>query len=157
MGGSSPTEVWFYHLDRWPLDKALPALLEKSVQRGWRAVVQASSLERVDALDQTLWTYDEASFLPHGTMRDGDADLQVIVLTTGVENPNNAAIRFMVDGAEALPAIEAGTYQRVVLMFNGNDAEERGGARRQWADLKKAGHGVAYWQQGEDGRWDKRG
>ena len=155
--GDVSTEVWFYHLDRWPLDQALPALLEKAMRRGWRAVVQASSPERVDALDQALWTYDAASFLPHGTMRDGDAGLQAVVITTGVENPNGAAIRFMVDGAEALPALRAEAYARAVVMFDGNDAEERGGARRQWADLKRAGHGVAYWQQGEDGRWVKRG
>ena len=150
-------EVWFYHLDRWPLDRALPALLEKSVQRGWRAVVPAASPERMDALDQTLWTYDEASFLPHGTTRDGDAALQPIVLTTGTENPNGAAIRFMVDGTEVAGALEAGAYERVVLMFDGNDDDERAGARRQWSALKKAGHGVAYWQQNEDGRWEKRG
>ena len=150
-------EVWFYHLDRWPLDRALPALLEKSLQRGWRAVVQASSPERVDALDAALWTYDEASFLAHGTLQDGDAALQPIVLTTGTENPNGAAIRFMVDGTEALPAIAAASYERVVLMFDGNDEDERTSARRQWVDLKKAGHGVAYWQQSEDGRWEKRG
>lgn len=150
-------EVWFYHLDRLPLDRALPALLEKSIGRGWRAVVQAASPERVDALDQALWTYDEASFLPHGTVRDGDAGLQPVVLTTAVDNPNGAAIRFMVDGTEAMPAIAAADYERVVVMFDGNDDEERAGARRQWAALKKAGHGVAYWQQSEDGRWEKRG
>ncbi len=150
-------EVWFYHLDRWPLDRALPALLEKSVQRGWHAVVQAATPERVDALDQVLWTYDEASFLPHGTMRDGDAALQPIVLTTGTENPNAAAIRFMVDGTDAAAALAVASYERVVLMFDGNDEEERAGARRQWSALKNAGHAVAYWQQSEDGRWDKRG
>ena len=150
-------EVWFYHLDRWPLDRALPALLEKSVKRGWRAVVQATSPERVEALDAALWTYDEASFLAHGTMRDGDAALQPIVLTTGTENPNGAAIRFMVDGAEVAAALDGTAYERVVLMFDGNDADDRAAARRQWADLKKAGHEVAYWQQSEDGRWEKRG
>ena len=150
-------EVWFYHLDRRPLDRALPALLEKSVQRGWRAAVQAASTERMDALDQALWTYDEASFLAHGTVRDGDAALQPIVLTTGSDNPNGAAIRFMVDGTDVVAALEAGPYERVVLMFDGNDAEERAGARLQWSALKKAGHDVAYWQQNEDGRWEKRG
>ena len=150
-------DVWFYHLDRWPLDRALPALLEKSVGRGWRAVVQAATPERVDALDQALWTYDEASFLAHGTMRDGDFALQPVVLTTGTENPNGAAIRFMVDGTDTAAALAEASYERVVLMFDGNDTEERAGARRQWADLKKAGHDVAYWQQNEDGRWEKRG
>jgi len=152
-------EIWFYHLDGWPLERALPALLEKSLARGWRAAVQVSTPERVDSLDLALWTYDDASFLAHGTARDGDAALQPIVLTDGTENPNGAAIRFVVDGTEVLPAlgVEGAAYERVVVMFDGTDDEERAGARRQWTDLKKAGHGVAYWQQGEGGRWEKRG
>lgn len=152
-------EVWFYHLDGLPLERALPALLEKSLARGWRAAVQVATPERVDALDLALWTYDDASFLAHGTVRDGDAALQPIVLTDGTENPNGAAIRFVVDGTEVMSAlgVEGAGYERIVVMFDGTDDEERATARRQWTDLKKAGHGVAYWQQGEGGRWEKRG
>ena len=153
------TEIWFYHLEGWPLERALPSLLEKSVARGWRAVVEVSGTERLHALDVALWTYDEASFLAHGTSRDADADLQPIVLTDDTTNPNGAAVRFLVDGAEALPSlsVEGAAYERVILIFDGNDEDERASARRQWTDLKKAGHSVAYWQQGEDGRWEKRG
>src|SRR6185503_11786203 len=60
--GHAMTEVVFYHLVRKPLEKALPELLEKSYERGWRVVVQASSDERVDALDAHLWTYNDANF-----------------------------------------------------------------------------------------------
>ncbi len=60
------TEIWFYHLQRQPLEKALPQILEKSLEKGWRAVVQAKSDERLEALDAWLWTYAEASFLAHG-------------------------------------------------------------------------------------------
>ena len=153
------TEIWFYHLEGLPLERALPTLLEKSAARGWRAVVQVSSAERLDALDVALWTYDDASFLAHGTMRDGDADLQPIVLVDDTTNPNGAAVRFLVDGAEALPAlsVEGAAYERVILIFDGSDEDERASARRQWTELKKAGHSVAYWQQSEDGRWEKRG
>ena len=92
-------------------------------------------------------------------MRDGDADLQPIVLVDDTTNPNGAVVRFLVDGAEALPALSVGgaAYQRVILIFDGSDEDERASARRQWTDLKKAGHSVAYWQQSEDGRWEKRG
>ncbi len=126
---------------------------------GGAAVVQVSSVERLDALDVALWTYEDASFLAHGTVRDGDAGLQPILLTTDTTNPNGAAVRFLVDGAEALPSlsVEGETYERVILIFDGSDEDERASARRQWSDLKKAGHSVAYWQQGEDGRWEKRG
>ena len=74
-------EIWFYHLTRQPLDRALPTLLERSLERGWRAGVQATSEERVAALDEWLWTYSEESFLAHGVTRDGDFENQPIFLT----------------------------------------------------------------------------
>ena len=45
------TEVYFYHLQRQPLEAVLPTLLEKSLEKGWRAVVRATSDERLAALD----------------------------------------------------------------------------------------------------------
>jgi DNA polymerase-3 subunit chi len=70
------TEIWFYHLQRQPLEKAVPQLIEKSLDRGWRAIVQAKSEERLDALDSWLWTYSDESFLAHGRAGDGDCALQ---------------------------------------------------------------------------------
>ena len=87
------TEAVFYHLLRKPLEKALPELLEKSYERGWRVVVQAASEERVDALDAHLWTYRDDSFLPHGTAREGEAAAQPILITSGDHNPNGATVR----------------------------------------------------------------
>ena len=72
----------------------MPALLEKSLERGWRVVVQASSEERVDALDAHLWTWRDDFFLPHGTARQGGGPHQPILLTVSDDNPN---------GARALP------------------------------------------------------
>ena len=74
------TEVLFYHLQNMSLESVLPPLLEKSLERGWRVVVQSTSQERTDALDAHLWTYRDDSFLPHATWRAGDAQDQPIVL-----------------------------------------------------------------------------
>ena len=111
------TEVLFYHLQHQPLERVLPQLLERSYERGWRVVVQAASDERVDALDAHLWTYRDDNFLPHGTARDSDAQLQPILLTAADHNPNGATVRFLVDGVP-MPA-DAGVYDRVVLLFVG--------------------------------------
>ncbi len=151
------TDVWFYHLDGQSVERVLATLLEKSLARGWKAVVQAASPERIEALDLGLWTYDDASFLAHGTARDGDAAAQPIYLTEGPENPNAAAIRFFLEGVEVGPALAEGVYERAVLLFDGRDDDDVAGARRQWSALKTAGHIVSYWQQGEGGRWEKRG
>lgn len=152
------TEIWFYHLQRRPLERVLPSLLEKSLQRGWRAVLQASSPERLEALDEALWTYADDSFLAHGTARDGDAALQPVYLTLGVENPNAARLRILVEGAdvaEALDAADAGPYERVILVFDGDDEAELAGARAQWKKLKEQGRPTTYWRQNDDGRWEK--
>ena len=151
------TEVWFYHLETRTLDQVLPILLQRSLARGWRAVVQAGGPERVEALNQHLWTYDDASFLPHGTAKDGDADAQPVYLTDGPENPNGAAIRLFTDGVAVAPVLEGEAgYERAVLLFDGRDGDSVASARQQWVALKRAGHAVSYWQQTDEGRWEKR-
>ena len=133
-------------------------LVEKTVERGWRAVIQAGSAERVDSLDLLLWIYKEASFIPHGTSKSGHAALQPVFLTTGTENPNGATVRFMVDGAQLEPLTEQlEAYARVVFMFDGNDHGELASARATWKAVKAAGAEATYWQQGDDGRWEKKG
>jgi DNA polymerase-3 subunit chi len=153
MSGTGSTEIFFYHLERAPLERVLPELLEKSLERGWHAVVQAGSDERVEALDTALWTYREDSFLPHGTASLGHPERQPVYLTTGEGNPNGAAIRFLVDGAE--PGDLSG-YERAVYLFDGRDAEAVARARGQWTAVKEAGYAVTYWQQNERGKWEKK-
>lgn len=147
------SEVLFYHLERLPLERVLPGLLEKTLQRGWRAVVQAGSAERLDALDSALWTYADDSFLPHGTAKDGHAAVQPIYLTTDAETPNGAGVRFLVDGAETADYEQ---HVRLVYLFDGNDDEAIAGARRQWSAAKAAGCKVSYWKQTPEGRWENK-
>jgi DNA polymerase-3 subunit chi len=148
------TEILFYHLHRRPLESALPQLLEKSLERGWRVIVQAASEERIEALDARLWTYDDDSFLPHGTAREAEPAAQPILLTTSDHNPNRASVRFLIDGA-AMPA-DAESYERIVLMFDGEDKEAVAAARTHWGDCKAKGFDVTYWRTDEQGRWVKQ-
>jgi DNA polymerase-3 subunit chi len=148
------TEVLFYHLQDMTLETVLPPLLEKSLERGWRVVVQSTSEERADALDAHLWTYRDDSFLPHATWRAGDASDQPIVLTAEPGNPNNAKIRFLVDNAP-LP-VDSSSYERLVLVFNGDDGDALTAARGAWTECKSHGFEVTYWQADERGRWQRR-
>lgn len=146
------TEVLFYHLESQPLERVLPVLLEKSLERGWKAVVEAGSAERAAALDTTLWTYRDDSFLPHG-LAGGEADaLQPVLLTTATDNPNGADVRFFVD--RAVPREVAG-YTRIVYLFSGHDPEAVAEARLAWKELSPA-NDVTYWQQAPGGRWEKK-
>ena len=150
------TEVWFYHLQNQPLAKALPALIEKTLARGWKAVIQAGGEDRVAALDDLLWTWSDAAFLPHGRAGEGDAETQPVYLTAGLECPNGAQVRFFLDGTG--PGSDEGVlaYQRCVVMFDGADPDALSAARAQWKTLKSAGHAVTYWQQNAGGQWEKK-
>jgi DNA polymerase-3 subunit chi len=148
------TEILFYQLKGQTPEQVLPALLQKSLERGWRVVVQASSEERVEALDAHLWTWRDDSFLPHGTWRDPQAAEQPIVLTASEENPNHATVRFLVDGADLTQNTAA--YERIVMLFDGDDPDALEAARARWSKAKAEGAEVTYWRADEGGRWQRQ-
>jgi DNA polymerase-3 subunit chi len=147
------SEMLFYHLERSTLEAVLPQLLEKTLERGWTAVVRAGSPERVKSLDAHLWTYRDDTFLPHGAEGEGHEDIQPVLLTTGTDNPASANVLFAVDGA-GIDGVD--TYQRCVLMFDGGDPDAVARAREQWKAVTADGHDATYWQQSEQGRWEKK-
>ena len=148
------TDVWFYHLQGQSLEGVLPNLIERSLERGWRVVVQGASEERVEALDAHLWTYRDESFLPHGTWRETEVAAQPVLLTVRDDNPNAANVRFLIEGAE-MPS-DVSDYERVVLIFDGDDEEAVAVARQRWTAAKDTGHAVTYLQQDENGRWVRK-
>ena len=146
------TEIRFYHLERSPLERVLPKMLETTLGRGWRAVVVAGSPERADALNALLWTYKDRGFLPHGSRKEGHADKQPVWLTTEAENPNGAHVAFLVDGAELA---DTSAFALCCELFDGRDEEAVARARQHWTAAKAAGSDVTYWQQTAKG-WEKQ-
>jgi DNA polymerase-3 subunit chi len=156
MPENSGTEVWFYQLQRHRLEQVLPNLLERVRQRGWRAVLQVATEERLAALDDVLWTYADDSFLPHGAAKDGDAELQPVWLTLGPDNPNGAQTRFLLEGVEAATFLNQG-YERLIVLFDGRDETALDGARGQWKALRPLNASLSYWAETEEGGWRKQG
>ena len=144
-------EYGFYHLTRTPLEPALGRLLERVLASGQRAVVVASSPERLEALNRALWTFDRESFLPHGTREDGFAEDQPVFLTDEANFPNGATVLVLVDGAEVEPPPE---FTRCLYIFEGNDEAGVAQARALWQRLRARGEALTYWQQTERG-WHK--
>ena len=144
-------EVWFYHLEQTALDQALPELLEKTLAKGWRALVRTPLAERVEHLDGWLWSYREDSFLPHGVAGEPQEDRQPVLITTAEDGPNGAQALFLLDGAEP-GALDA--YERCLILFDGRDEAAVRSARASWKTLKGRGLPVSYWKQGERG-WEK--
>lgn len=152
------SDVLFYHLERRSLDDVLPGLIEKTLERGWRALIRAESADRVSVIDALLWTYDEQSFLPHAQSGDGEASDQPVLITAEEGNPNQAQLLFLVGGAAPPdwtgPAAKA--LVRIVLLFDGRDPQALEGARAAWKDAKAAGHDVTYWKETPAGKWEKQ-
>jgi DNA polymerase III subunit chi len=147
------TQIGFYHLLKMPLEQALPRLLDKALAAGLKAVVQAGSPERVERLNDALWTWDADSWLPHGSAKDGEADLQPVWLTDVSENPNGATVLVLCDGASS---DAVASYDRVLDLFDGNDDTAVQAARERWKTWKAAGHALVYYQQTERGGWEEK-
>ena len=146
-------DVLFYHLEHIRLEQVLPTLLEKSLERGWRACVKSGDLDRLEVVDKMLWTYSRDAFLPHGTGQDGHGALQPIYLTTMDENPNGSQILFVIEGAEIADELD---YERVVYLFDGRDDAMLQKARSDWKNISSKDHDVTYWQQSDEGKWVKK-
>ena len=146
-------EIAFYQLRRTPLEKALPKLLEKALESGRRAMVLGASDERIETLNAALWTYEQGSFLPHGTARDGHAERQPVFLTSDDTNPNGASIVIMVDGVA--PG-DLGSFERCLDMFDGTDPAALDAARARWREHRDRGNAVTYWEQTQGGKWEQQ-
>lgn len=148
------TDVLFYHLERQPLERVLPILVEKSLERGWRAAIRTGKPERVRDLDELLWTYAETSFLPHSNENDSDLATEPAVITTHDQFANAPHVVFLVERA-AFPD-DLSSFLRVVYMFDGRDDDALTEARTQWKEIRTKGLESTYWQQDDNGRWQKK-
>lgn len=144
--------VQFYHLTTSPLERALPKLLEKALAAGNRVLLIDGVEERLEYLNQLLWTYDPGSFLPHGTVKEGQAELQPVLLSATQDNTNHANLLLTTDGTYVTKAEQ---YAKVLDMFDGRNPEAVTSARARWKQYKDAGHTLTYLRQTEQGGWEQ--
>ena len=147
------TEIGFYHLPRSSVGEALPRLLERAVAAGHRILVRAANEAEVERLNSLLWTYGEASFLPHGSAKDAWPAEQPVYLTFEDDNPNDADLACQLGGTEAA-RLEG--FKRVLDLFDGGDADAVAAARERWRRYTASGHQLSYWQQKPNGGWERK-
>jgi len=152
------TETLFYHLERRSLDSVLPGLVEKTLERGWRAMIRVESAERADAIDNLLWTYDEQTFLPHAQAGDGDPSRQPVLISVEDGIPNEADVLFLVGGANPPSRMGATGKElaRIVVLFDGRDEEALARARSLWKTEREAGREVTFWKESASGKWERQ-
>ncbi len=151
-------EVMFYHLQPQPLERVLPALLQKTLERGWRALVRCGNPLRMKPLSDAIWTWRDESFIPHGTTEDGNVEMQPILIVEDgfTETPNGAEILFLVEGAQPREEDYA-RFRRICVLFPDADAALKDKARALWKALRERdGLALTYWQQDMRGRWERK-
>jgi DNA polymerase III subunit chi len=144
------TEVWFFHLDKQPIEHVLPRIVASSLARGWRMVIETANPERVSKISDMLWASEDVAFLPHGYEGEPKPEHQPVWLTAGQDTPNAAQVRVLLDGAVLA---DMSNLTRAVMMFDGNDPQAIETARTEWKTQKAAGHDISYWKQDELGKW----
>ncbi len=153
LNKSLMTEISFYHLQTENVAAALPKLLERALDAGLRAIVRCAQSAQLKELDKALWSYDAASFLPHGIDKSANAADQPILLSLNTDNPNQATAVFVIDQA---PLDSLDGFERCFYMFDGTSEPLTAHAREQWKALKEAGHALKYWQQSDSGKWEEK-
>jgi len=149
------TRVDFYHLQKAPLEQVLPLLCEKAYNTGKRIKILLSTDERVEFINSLLWTYNEESFLPHGSKKDGFTDEQPIFISTSEENENGAKILILADGAQ-IDVAKLSDYERVLNIFDGNNETALNEARAYWKEIKSLEGELHYWQQKDNGSFEQK-
>ena len=135
------TRADFYLIDK-PRFRDDPLLLVcELVKRAFASeqptLILARSQEQADALDEKLWEFDEASFIPHQIVGDGDDDAitAVLIVPPDATTPDRALVINLRD--ECAP----GQFERVLEVVAADPAE-REGSRVRWAEYKRRGFEV---------------
>jgi len=149
------SRIDFYHLQKQTLEQVLPKLIEKAYETGSKIKIKIGNEARIEFINSLLWTYNEESFIPHGSKKDGFAKEQPIWLSSEDDNPNQAEMLFLVDGAN-FDISKADEFSRIFNIFDGNDEDSLQQARSFWKEVSSAGCEKNYFQQDDAGRWNKK-
>jgi DNA polymerase-3 subunit chi len=145
-------DYWFYHLEASTIEGVLPGLLEKTLQKGWRALVKLPP-GQIKEMDDYLWTYRDDSFLPHGRDDEPMAEQQPITLTGAAQDASGYQAVFLIGGSD-IDNMEG--VERCMVMINGRSKDDIQRARAQWKALKDTDAKLSYYQQNDRGAWEKK-
>lgn len=152
MTAIAMTDVRFYHMEKRGLEDILPSLVMKALEGGHRILIKTADEREAERLNEHLWTFRPDIFLPHGTKKDGHESRQPVFLTGGNDNPNNADVLILTQGATS---DNVGGFKLCCELLDGRDPEQISAARERWKQYKDSGFALTYWQQGERS-WEKK-
>jgi len=149
------SRIDFYHLQKDTLEQALPKLVLKAYETGKNIKITVGNELRVDSINTLLWTFDEESFIAHGTKKDGMSEMQPVYISADDDIPNNATFLFLADGAD-LSVENIHSFDRIFYLFDGHNENELAKARSVWKMCTQENMERHYWQQNTQAKWEEK-
>ncbi len=115
-------------------EQALARLVAWHQGRGRRVLVLAADEQEAQELDRLLWTYDQASFLPHALAGGPDEAQEPVLIASQPGNANAATVQVLCAPAqEAAPGVE-----HLILLVPAEEGPELLASRQRYKDLSLA-------------------
>ena len=144
------TEIFFYKLKNTSIDLFLISLIEKSISKNWNSLVLLDNTERMEEINDLLWTFNDTSFIPHGSQSDLSPDKQNVYLTCNEENLNNSNIIFSIDG---IIVNEPDNWNRCIYIFNEQNLKVTDELESYKRKVKDFGYTLKSFEQDNNGKW----
>ena len=144
------SEIFFYKLKNSSSEIFLASLIEKSIENKWNSVVLLDNIERMEEINDFLWSYKDTSFLPHGSQNDKNSELHRVYLTCEEENPNDSDVIFSIDG---LLIKNINSWQRCIYIFNEQNLKVVDQLNFYKKSIDQSQHFIKSFEQNTNGKW----
>lgn len=111
-------------------------LTEKAYSLGHQVFILADDNSQAARLDNLLWTYRDASFIPHQQNNSEDIDSPVLI-GCNEALPGSFTPQLLINLSQTVPAFYA-DFQRIAEIVCGNE-EQRQQSRSHYVTYKNAG------------------
>jgi len=144
------SEIFFYKLKNSSSEIFLTSLIERSLENNWNSVVLLDNIERMEEINDFLWSYKDTSFLPHGSQNDKNSELHRVYLTCEEENPNDSDVIFSIDG---LLIKNINSWQRCIYIFNEQNLKVVDQFNTYKKNIDQSQHSIKSFEQDTNGKW----
>ena len=144
------TEIFFYKLKNLSIELFLISLIEKSISKNWNSLVLLDNIERMEEINDLMWTFNYTSFIPHGSQSDLNPDKHNVYLTCNEENLNNSNIIFSIDG---IIINQPDNWKRCIYIFNEQNLKVTDELESYKRGIEDLNYDLKSFEQDNNGKW----
>ena len=104
----------------------------------------------MEEINDLMWTFNDTSFIPHGSQNDLNPDKQKVYLTCNEENLNNANIIFSIDG---IIVKKPDNWNRCIYIFNEQNLKVTDELELYKREIKDLNYVLKSFEQDNNGKW----